>query len=375
MQYRTFGKLGYKVSALGMGCMRLPTISGREWVPDVDYEAAERVMWRAFELGVNFFDTHYGYHGGNSEVALGRALSKVRDKIFIQTKNPFYRPEGPSDTYRSRLETQLERLQTDYIDFYLLHSVTMKTFEEHGEKFLKMAFKAKDEGLIKHIGFSFHDTCENLIKLIDMGWAECVTVQYNLLDRSLEDGIAYAAEKGLGVCVMGPVGGGRLGKPTPEIMSMLPGRASSSAELALRFVLSNPNVSVALSGMGTVEMVEENARTASREEPLSREEKEQLERVLAEKKRLADLYCTGCGYCMPCPNGVDIPGNFALLNWARLYGIWDECRKRYGRMKPEKRAENCQECGVCMDKCPQNIDIIKQLKEVHSALGVEVASG
>jgi len=372
MQYREFGRLGYRVSALGMGCMRLPTVSGAEWGEDVDFEAAERVLFRAYELGVNFFDTHYGYHAGNSEVAIGKALSKVREKIFIQTKNPFYRPEEGDDTYRRRLETQLQRLQTDYIDFYLLHSVRLASFEEHGERFLKMAFRAKEEGLIRHIGFSFHDSCENLIKLIDMGWAECITVQYNLLDTALADGIAHAAAKGLGVCVMGPVGGGRLAEPTPEILSLLPGGASSSAELALRFVLSNANVSVALSGMGTVEMVEENVQTASRAEPLSQEERSRIEQALAEKKRLADLYCTGCGYCMPCPNGVDIPGNFNLMNWGRLYGIWTECRRRYERMKPEKRAENCQECEACLEKCPQRIEIIKQLKEVHETLGSPV---
>lgn len=373
MKYRDFGNLGYKVSQLGFGLMRLPTREDGK----VDRPEAVRMMLRAVELGINFFDTHFGYHGGESEETLGEALKSLkREEIFIQTKHPTYNPPEKGQTHRSRLETQLRRLGTDYIDFYLTHSFSWKGYNEYGKDFLEMARRAKEEGLIRHIGFSFHDTPENLKRLIDTGEFECMLVQYNLLNRANEEMIAYARERGMGVSVMGPVGGGRLAAPSEEIQKLLPGRSVASAEVALRFVLANPMVSVALSGMSTMEQLEENCRTADLDEPLSPDELAHVQAVLEEKKKLADLYCTGCNYCMPCPQGVAIPHIFSLMNTARLYGLWDWARREYARLGPQHwrkwmPASACVECGQCEEKCPQKIEIIRQLKEAHEALTEE----
>ncbi|MGQ9629668.1 MAG: aldo/keto reductase [bacterium] len=370
MQYRQLGNTGIKVSVLGFGCMRLPQKDGA-----VDEEEAIRMLRRAYELGVNYFDTAYVYHGQTSEVILGRAIKSMpRDKIYISTKNHIQ--NDSSKEWRGRLETSLKRLDTDYIDLYLFHGINWKLYQENIKlpNFpMREALRAKEEGLIRHISFSFHDTPENLIKLIDTGDFETVTLQYNILDRSNEGGIAYAKEKGMGVIVMGPVGGGRLGAPSEAIQKLIPGGVKSTAEMALRFVLSNPNVSVALSGMSTMKQLEENVVTASHTEALSAEERRRVEEMLEENKRLADLYCTGCNYCMPCPNGVDIPGNFRIMNYFRVYGLKEYAQRQYnGKLREDdKWANACLECGECEPKCPQNIPIIKQLKETHEALCID----
>lgn len=214
-----------------------------------------------------------------------------------------------------------------------------------------------------------------MIKIIDEGEVfETVLCQYNLLDRSNEKAIEYAAQKGLGVVVMGPVGGGRLGAPSPVIQNLLPGKVVSSAEIALRFVLANLNVSCALSGMSTIEMVEQNASVASNPNPLSTEEVELIKKAMEENKKLADLYCTGCNYCMPCPQGVNIPLNFQIMNYHRVYGLTEFAKAEYARIGtvqwlPGKKAEECIECGICEEKCPQKIQIRKQLKETAQTLG------
>ena len=373
MVYRTFGKLGYRVSQLGFGAMRLPTREDGK----VDMDRAVELLRRAVELGINFFDSHHFYHNGESEEALGRALEGVREKVFIQTKIPMYREATEDERWRW-LEDALRKLRTDHIDFYLMHSMTWERFQREFDPFMKLARKAMDQGIVRHIGFSFHDTPENLYKIIDSGPFDTMTVQYNLVNRSLEEPIAYAAEKGMGVVIMGPVGGGMLAAPSEEIRKLLPGEAKSSAEVALRFVLANPNVSVALSGMSNLEQLEENVSVASQEVVLTEEDYRRIREALEEKKRLSELYCTACGYCMPCPNGVDIPANFRLMNLHRIYGLTEYARGQYRRLGERKDkdgnptpawAEACLECGECEPKCPQKIPIIKQLQEVAEVLG------
>jgi len=373
VKYRDFGNLGYKVSQLGFGLMRLPTRDDGK----VDREKAVALIHRAVELGINFFDSHFGYHGGESEETLGDALKSLkREEVFIQTKNPTYNKPEKGQTHRSRLETQLKRLGTDYIDFYLTHSFSWKGYQDYGKDFLELAHQARDEGLIRHLGFSFHDSAENLKKLIDTGEFECMLVQYNLLNRANEEMIGYAREKGMGVAIMGPVGGGRLAAPSEEIQRLLPTASAGSAEVALRFVLAHPGVSVALSGMSTMQQLEENCRTADLSEPLTEQELARVQAILEEKKQLADLYCTGCNYCLPCEQGVAIPHIFSLMNTYRLYGLKEWARREYARLGPDHRrgwmnASACIECGQCEEKCPQKIEIIRQLKEAHEVLSDE----
>ena len=359
MQYREFGNTGIKLSALGFGAMRLPA----------DEDMAVRVIQRAFELGVNYLDTAFVY--GESEKICGRALKGWRDKIYLSTKNPLR--DATVEGWWSRLNESLEKLDVDCIDFYqVIHGLRWDSYNDYllNGGGMEAVRKAKEQGLIKHVCFSTHDTPENLIKLIDTGEFAGMTLQYNLLDRGNEAVMAHAHASGMGVIVMGPVGGGRLGAPSEQIRKMIPGDVKSSAEVALRFVLSNPNVTSAISGMGSLEMVEENVAVANREEPLSSDEQKAVEDALNEVKRLSELYCTGCNYCLPCPNEVNIPENFKLMNTHKLYGLTEHAKGGYNSLsdpeKPKKgkKAEECVECGLCEPKCPQNIPIMTQLKEV-----------
>ncbi|MFL0247724.1 aldo/keto reductase [Candidatus Clostridium stratigraminis] len=373
MIYREFGKTGIKVSTLGFGAMRLPMIEvdGKK---SIDEDKAIPVIHRALELGVNYVDTAPYYCDGLSEITVGKALKGCRDKVYLSTKNPIEDASG--EHFLERLEKSLRKLDTDYIDFYHMWGISLKTYEEKiniPDGPLQAALKAKEQGLIKHLSFSFHDKPENMIKIIDTGYFETVLCQYNLLDRANEKAIEYAHEKGLGTAIMGPVGGGRLGAPSAVIQEMLKGKTKSTAEMALRFVLANQNVSLALSGMSTIEMVEENAAVASIPGVLTLEELKKVEEMLEENKRLSELYCTGCNYCMPCPQGLNIPHIFKLMNYNRVYGLKDYAKEEYSKLKvlgnkTGKPADACVECGACEAKCPQHLKIINQLKETSAAL-------
>ncbi|MCX7920208.1 MAG: aldo/keto reductase [bacterium] len=374
MQYREFGNMGIRLSRLGFGAMRLPMKNSEQ----VDEEESIRIIHRAFELGVNYIDTAYMYNRGQSEIVVGKAVNSwKKGNIYVSTKNPKNNETGT--VWRACLEEQLKKLNRDYIDIYHMHGINWKQFEENISKPggpLDAAYRAKEEGLIHHLSFSFHDKPEMLIKLVDTGVFESVTVQYNLLDRSNESAIAYAHQKGLGVVVMGPVGGGRLAAPSEPIQNLIPGGFKSTAEAALRFVFANPNVDVAISGMNTIAMVEENCAVASRTDALSPEEQQRMRDMLEENKRLADLYCTGCGYCMPCPNEVNIPVNFRYMIYYRVYGLKDTAKNLYRKIGSTetwwvkgKNAAACVACGECEPKCPQKIPIIAQLKETAETLG------
>lgn len=374
MQYRKFGNTGVEISTLGFGTMRLPQkqVDGKNVF---DYDEGSRIIRRAIELGVNYVDTAPYYCDNQSEIIVGQALKGIRDKIYLSTKNPIEDASG--EHYRQRLEKSLKNLDTDYIDFYHMWGINLEAYQKNidvKDGPLEQAIKAKQEGLIKHLSFSFHDKPENLFKLIDTGVFETVLCQYNLLDRGNEAAIEYAHQKGLGVVIMGPVGGGRLGTPSETLKKLLPQGSASSAETALRFVMSNQNVTCALSGMGSMQMVEENVRVASNASQLSEQEIESVKASLEQNKRLAELYCTGCNYCMPCPNGVNIPQNFQLMNYHKVYGLTDFAKDEYKKMSNDpssksKNAEACIDCGLCEEKCPQKIKIREQLRETAAVLG------
>ncbi|MBN1778264.1 MAG: aldo/keto reductase [Clostridiales bacterium] len=378
MIYKPFGQTGISLSALGFGAMRLPMASENR----VDDVKAVPLMQKAFELGINFIDTAPYYCGRDSERAVGLALKGWRDKVYLSTKNPA--TDSKNDKWRRNLEKSLETLDTDWIDFYHFWGIDLERFQEMIKRGgpLDDARKALSEGLIKHLCFSFHDKePQNMKPIIDSGHFTSVLCQYNLLDRANEENIAYAKEKGLGVIIMGPVGGGRLGAPSDAVKSLLKSRAVSSAETALRFVLANRNVNMALSGMGNEQMLEENLKVASISGPLSEDELTQVKAMLDENKRLMDLYCTGCNYCMPCPQQINIPHLFRLMNYHRVYKLTDYAKAEYQKttVPLEKRdgwtkqfgldVSHCIECGQCEKKCPQKLEIIRQLKETQKALG------
>jgi len=373
MLYTEFGKTGVKVSKLGFGVMRLPMIKeGEKEV--VNLELAVPLLRRAVKLGVNYFDTAPAYCNYNSEEALGKAIKGLRDKIYISSKNPI--SNSSYDDFMKNLETSLRLLDISYIDFYHMWGINWEQYNNvinvpHGP--IDAIYKAKEQGLIKHISFSFHDKAENMLKLIDTGHFESLLCQYNLLDRVNGDGLKYAHEKGMGTVVMGPVAGGRLGAPSERIQSMLGDKRVSTAETALRFVLANQNVDITLSGMENIEQLEQNVKAASIAAPLTDEEMDRINAMLDENQQLADLYCTGCNYCKPCPSGVAIPEIFSYMNLHKVYGITEYARRQYAELcasndENRRDAGHCVECGVCEDKCPQKISIIKQLKECEAIL-------
>ena len=367
MIYHELGHSGYRVSQLGFGAMRLP-MKGEGDSEQVDRELAIPMLHRAFEAGVNYVDTAVGYCNQDSQRVVGEALQGWRDRIVVSTKNHEYEDEK---TWWQHLENSLERLQVDYIDIYNHHGINWDRYVQHVEpKVSRWMRKAKDQGMIRHICSSFHDSNENLVKIVNTGYVESITLQYNMLDRKLEEGIAHAREKGMGVVVMGPVAGGRLGSSSPVLEELLP-NISRVPELALRFVLANPNVTVALSGMSTIQHVEENVLTASDAVTLTADDRSAIEEHLERLRKMADLYCTGCEYCMPCPEEVNIAHIFRKYNEARVYGLWDQARTAYREWRWVKgnRADACVECGECEDKCPQHIPIREQLAEAHAALG------
>ncbi len=375
MKYRKFGNTGVNISVLGFGAMRLPMININGNVV-IDEDKAIPMLKKAYEGGVNYFDTAYMYCGGQSESIVGKALKDIRDKVYISTKYPNW-SKGEKADYRKTLEEQMRRLDVDYVDFYHFHGLNAKGYEEMliGKGLLKEAIKAKNEGLIKHISFSFHDKPDALKMLADTGDFETVLCQYNFLDRSNEEAIAYAKQKGMGIVVMGPVAGGRIAGMDPDFANKAGIKVNSNAELAMRFVFANKNVDCALSGMSSMEMVEENLLTATRaDKPLLDNELDSLKKLMNEYRRLSELYCTGCNYCMPCPHDVNIPFIFSQMNNYRIYGLKDLAKSEYSRIGAGngisgKKADKCIECGICETKCPQKIEIISQLKECASILG------
>ena len=374
MIYRDFGKTGIKLSTLGFGAMRLPMIEKENGEKIVDDEQAIPMIHEAFDNGVNYIDTAPYYLEKLSEKTVGKSLKGYRDKVHLSTKYPT--GNASYDNLFQELEKSLKNLDTDYIDFYHMWGINLDNFKNNLDVkggVIEAALKAKEQGLIKHLSFSFHDKPENMKEIIDSGYFESVLLQYNLLDRSNEANIDYAHEKGLGVVVMGPVAGGRLGAPSEVIKEMLGDKANSTADLALRFVLANPHVTVALSGMGSMEMVKENLGVANIEGHLTATEKEKVEKMIAEKQALAKLYCTGCNYCLPCPKELNIPHIFNLMNYHKIYGLTDYAKDEYkkivdGKAEKQKPISECVECGACEKKCPQKLSIIKQLKETEQTL-------
>ncbi len=372
MNTRPLGNTGLQISALGFGAMRLPMYC-RGAHEHVRVREAVRLMRHAFACGVNYVDTAYGYCAGESEAVVGKAVRGLRDQLIVSTKLPVWQVKKRADLMRL-LEEQLRRLALDHVDIYYLHGIGAECLHNTILKhhLLDEAEKARRKGMIRFLSFSFHDKPAAMREIIDTGAFASVLCQYNLLDRANEAMMAYAKAQGLGVIAMGPVGGGRLGHPGAVIRDLLPKQAVSSPELALRFVFSNPNVDCALSGMSALAQVDENVRVAVRRAPLSAREQSHIRRVMDKLQRMAQLYCTGCGYCMPCPHAVRIPECFAAMNLYRVYSLLAAAQARYttiGNWPNGRRADACTQCGICETKCPQQIKIRAQLADVQRTLG------
>ena len=377
MIYREFGKSGVQVSALGFGCMRLP-LKGKD-PSEIDEKQAMKMIRHAIDLGVNYFDTAYPYHGsdfskaGTSEPFLARALGDgYREKVCLATKLPSWLVESREDMDRF-LDEQLRRLETDRIDFYLLHALNSKTWKKLMQHnlfdFLESALK---RGKIGYAGFSFHDELPLFKEIVDAyDWSFC-QIMYNYYDEHFQagrEGMDYAAERGLGVVAMEPLRGGSLVNGLPSgarrvMQESAPGR--SEVEWAFRWLWSQPEVSVLLSGMSDMEQVTQNLELAGRipDSPWSPEEDATIGKVRDAIRSLQRVDCTSCGYCMPCPHGINIPMNFTLCNDHHMLND-PSARLRYNSyLNEEERASGCTECGECEEKCPQQIPIREELKYV-----------
>ena len=370
MLYRTLGKTGLKVSQLGFGAMRLP-MTGPGEQAQVDLDRAGPLMRHAFEQGVNYIDSAVFYCNSDSQRAVGAALKGWRERVLVSTKNSY---KGTDEAlWHKNLHDSLRLLDVASIDLYNVHGISWDVWETAVVPAIgKWLVRARDQGLIHHIGASCHDKPENMIKLIDTGFFETFTVQYNLLDRRYEAAIEHAARKNVGIVVMGPLGGGRV-VTSEAFRSAVPG-LSQVPELALRFVLANPNVSLAISGMEQISYIDQNCRVASENVALSKEDYQVIDAQLKRLHAAADMCCSGCGYCQPCAQHVRIPRIFELYNLGRIYLNWTSARRGYAGIKGDKwdpnaqQADGCTECGECEAKCPQSVPIRQQLKEAHEAL-------
>lgn len=374
MQYRN-DRYGNKLSILGYGCMRFSQKGGK-----IDMEKAEKEIMAAYEAGVNYFDTAYIYRG--SEAVLGEVLEKngIRDKVYIATKLPHYMIKSRDDAEKY-FQEELRRLRTDHVDYYLMHMLTdVKTWDRLKSIGIDSWIKEKMEsGAIRQIGFSYHGNSDMFCKLIDANdWDFCL-IQYNYLDENSQagrKGLHYAAEKGLPVMIMEPLRGGKLVNNLPEKAKKLFAEYPinrTPAEWAFRWLWNQPEVTCVLSGMNSLEMVQENVKNASTAVAgeFTDNEENLLQEVVKAINEKMKVGCTGCGYCMPCPKNVDIPGTFSAYNKRYSdgkYEAWNEYLMCTVMRKDATSASNCVECGLCEKHCPQHINIRQELKNASKAL-------
>ena len=379
------GSLDWPVSALGFGAMRLPTKRMNRLSPDPTQSTS--IIRSGIDQGINYVDTAYVYPG--SEKAVGDALKDgYRERVHLVSKLPVFLTRKTED-FDKYLATSLERLQTDHLDAYLLHSMNAGAFE----KVLRLGFldkmvEARDAGLIRHIGFSFHDTLPVFKSIVDaFDWDLC-QIQYNYMDTCLQagtEGLEYAADKGIAVVIMEPLKGGSLANPPAEALEIMraAGADRTPVDWALQFLWNRPEVAVVLSGMGSAQMVDDNCASADRSGvgTLTPHELETVEQLADVYRRRMAVPCTACRYCMPCPYGVNIPQNFAIWNNVSMKdGGWQSWRIKRSYKKlartpakvnledPNGSAAVCTKCRKCVPQCPQGIDIPTELAKCETAL-------
>jgi uncharacterized protein len=375
MQYRSFNKLDWKGSALGFGCMRLPTMDSAPVSANIVEDEAIRMIRHAIDNGVNYVDTAYVYHAGKSEIVLGKALKDgYRDKVKVATKAPMWLIRK-AEEYDQFLDEQLKKLGVERIDLYLFHGLDKSSWNTlKSQELLGRAEAALQAGKIGHIAFSFHDRYEVFEEIVTGydKWSMC-QIQYNFMDTENQAGtrgLKLAASRGLGVVVMEPLLGGKLANPPQEIRKLLAdsGYSGSAADLALQWLWDQPEVSVVLSGMSAMDQVVGNIQSANRSAigSLTGMETGLIEKIKRFYMEKTAIPCTGCGYCLPCPYSVDIPRNLKLYNDGVMYGSFAESERVYNLfLQPEERAANCMQCKACEEKCPQKIPISEWMLKVQ----------
>ncbi len=379
MLYRKLGKTNVSASILGFGAMRLPMLGAQGGMSSfdpsvpIDEAHATRIIEHAVEKGVTYFDTAYGYHGGKSEVFLGKAIRPHRKNVMIATKLPSWNVQKPEDQ-ETLFQEQLQRLGMDYVDCYLVHGLDTKNWAKMKSMgVLEFMSKLKAQGRIRFAGFSFHDEIKVFKDIIDaFDWDMCL-LQFNFYDQDYQagrQGIAYAASRGVGIVGMEPLRGGKLVDKIPKEVQELWDKAPvkrSPAEWAMRYVWDFPEITTVLSGSSTLEQISDHTRIVDQgvANSLTQEEHALIEQVRLAYRKLLKIDCTACAYCMPCPNGVNIPQNFNLYNDSFLFKGAEMNKFFYTSfLTPDQRASGCIDCGVCVEKCPQHIDIPNELKVV-----------
>ncbi|MBR2951080.1 MAG: aldo/keto reductase [Lachnospiraceae bacterium] len=371
MEKRKWNRSGIETSLLGFGCMRFPvTADGK-----IDEAQAEKMLDDAIAAGVNYIDTAYPYHNGESEPFVGKALKKYdRESFYLATKMPIWKIETLEDA-KNVFEEQLERLQTDYVDFYLLHAIGKERWEKIKTLgIIPLCEQLQAEGKIRYFGFSFHDNYEAFEEILTYrNWDFC-QIQYNYMDtceQAGDKGYALTEKLDVPLVIMEPVKGGSLANFSEDINEQFHklDPDASIASFALRWVGSHPNVKVILSGMSTPEQVADNLKTFGDFKAFDEAESQAVEKIVEQLKARVQNGCTGCRYCMPCPMGVDIPRNFAVWNIYHIYGTYDHVKREWENgIKPEEKAANCIKCGKCEAVCPQKIAIREDLAKLQAEL-------
>lgn len=376
MQYRTFKKLDREVSLLGMGAMRLPETEDGQ----INEPEAIDIIRSAIDAGINYVDTAFGYHNGKSEGLVGKALRDgYREKVLLADKMPIWLAKD-EEHMKEMFQTQLERLDTDYIDMYLVHSVNKPNWKRI-KKLNLMPFleEMKAAGKIKHIGFSFHDSYEFFEEVLDSYPWEFCQIQLNYMDKDIQAGVKslkLAAEKGLSVIIMEPLKGGKLTTGIPPTVQELWDNAPvkrTPAEWGFKWLANMPEVTLILSGMSSREQLQQNIATVSAADlnVLSDKERELIDKVSDEYNRLIKYSCTGCEYCLPCPQKLKIPDLIDTLNEWNIYGQNPATKMEYIEWVPEGRhASDCISCKACEKKCPQGLPVAQIMKETAEIFGV-----
>lgn len=365
MTYRPMGKTGLQVSALSMGCGHLPDTQ----------DQCDELLRACVAADINYFETAVSYCEGQCQQKTGRGLEPVRDQVMISAKHGILL-EGEAageaattaDSYRREiLENQLPALRTDHVEWLQVGWFTankLAALTEAGGAWEAIE-RLRDEGIVGHVGFTSHDTPKNVITIIESGLFESCTLQYNLLNRAYEPALDAAGEHGVAVVVMGPLHGGMLAQPKPALRDLVPNPDVTTTRAGLQFVLSHPAVSTACSGMGSLAQLAENLDNVLATPAVG--DYEEMMAIFERFQAVSETLCTGCNYCQPCPQGVDISRNLSIRNYLAVYGTIAAARQAYAEIEPDQRADQCTECGECEDKCPNSLPVRNLLTEIAEA--------